>query len=493
MRTQSVVWGVVFSLLNIFEIFAFQTLDGKKPNVVVIFTDDHRYDTIGVLGDGQVKTPNIDKLIKEGTLFTNAYIQGANSGAVCAPSRAQLLTGRGVFDLPDGNGHYFPESMTSFPTVFKKAGYSTFITGKSHNGPEASLRGFTGGSKLYGLTNGYYVPHFRLPYQDFREDGIYGKEHLYFVDGENHEIKLEPDSNLDHIGPHSSEIFAKSAVDFLTAYDRDQPFLLYLPFHAPHDTRNAPKKYHDMYPPDDIKLPANYLPMHPFDNGDLYIRDEKLAPYPRTERDTKNQLADYYAIITHMDDQIGKVIQTLEEKGFIDNTIIVFATDSGLGMGSHGLFGKQNLYEDGGIHVPIVFNGPGIPKNETRQDLCYTADIFPTLSDLAGVEVPSSVTGLSLAKSINGSKVFSSRKELYFGYKSTQRAIRNEKFKLIEYQVNGKRHSQLFDLENDPDEINDISKSKEHQNTIGHLRKQLRLNRVEGLEWENNFWKHYND
>ena len=463
----------------------------NQPNVVIIFTDDHRFDAVGALGNGQVKTPNLDKLIKGGTTFNNAYIQGANSGAVCAPSRAQLLTGRGVFDLPDGNGHYFPESMTSFPMAFKDAGYFTFITGKSHNGPEASMRGFMGGSTLYGLTQGYYVPHFRMPYQDYRKDGGYGKEHLYFIAGEDHEIRLDTESNLGHMGPHSSEIFAKSAVDFLESYVKEQPFLLYLPFHAPHDTRNAPKDYHEMYAPETIQLPPNYLAMHPFDNGDLYIRDEKLAPYPRTERDTQYQLADYYAIITHLDDQIGKVLQALEDKNMTENTIIVFATDSGLGMGSHGLFGKQNLYEDGGIHVPIVFNGPGIPKNEIRTDLCYTYDIFPTLCELIGIEIPSSVTGISLAKSIEDANAPMKRKELYFGYRHTQRALRNEQYKLIEYQVGGRRHTQLFDVVNDPYEINDLSKQEKYQETLTHLQKCLKMNKVQGLKWEDAFWEGY--
>lgn len=482
---------LIFGWLMFNQFVHAQKNTSNQPNVVIIFTDDHRFDAVGALGNGQVKTPNLDKLIKGGTTFTNAYIQGANSGAVCAPSRAQLLTGRGVFELPDGNGHYFPESMMSFPTAFKNAGYFTFITGKSHNGPEASMRGFMGGATLFGLSNGYYVPHFRMPYQDFREDGTYDEEHLYFMAGDHQEIHLEPDSNLEHMGPHSSEIFAKSAVDFLESYNKEEPFLLYVPFHAPHDTRNAPKKYHEMYAPETIALPPNYMAMHPFDNGDLYIRDEKLAPYPRTERDTKYQLADYYAIITHLDDQIGKVLQALEDKNMTKNTIIIFATDSGLGMGSHGLFGKQNLYEDGGIHVPIVFNGPGIPKNETRKDLCYTYDIFPTLCELTGIEVPFSVTGISLAKSIEDPTNPMIRKELYFGYRHTQRALRDERYKLIEYQVGGKRNTQLFDLQNDPYETADLSQQPEFNETLSFLRERLKKNRTEGLKWEDAFWEQF--
>lgn len=484
-------YGFLFCLSFSQNIQAFQPNNREKPNILIIFTDDHRYDAIGALGDGQVKTPNIDALINGGTTFTNAYIQGANSGAVCAPSRAQLLTGRGVFDLPDGNGHYFPASMISLPTVLGNSGYFTFITGKSHNGPEASMRGFKAGAKLYGLSNGYYVPHFRMPYQDFREDRTYGREHLYFVDGKEHDVKLNPDENLHHIGPHSSEIFAKAAMDFLEGYDKKDPFLLYLPFHAPHDTRNAPVEYHEMYPVEEIKLPVNFKSMHPFDNGDLYIRDEKLAPYPRTELDTKKQLADYYAIITHMDDQIGKVLLTLERKGISDNTIIVFASDSGLGMGSQGLFGKQNLYDDSGIHVPLVFKGPGIPKNEKRKTLCYTFDIFPTICELSGTEIPNSVKGKSLAKSIQDSSTLSVRKELYFGYTHTQRALRNERFKLIEYMVQGRRYTQLFDIQNDPYETTDLSKESSYTKTLEDLRQRLKAHRKKGLQWEDKFWANF--
>lgn len=463
-----------------------------KPNIIILFTDDHRYDGVHALGNKQIKTPSLDKLINNGVTFTNAYLQGANSAATCSPSRAQLLTGRGVFDIPKGNGRSFPESMTSIPMAFKDAGYYTFITGKSHNGPEASMRGFDFGAKLYGLTGGYYKPHFRLAYQDFREDGQYGKEHMYFVDGKNHDIKLTPlDDHLDHVGPHSSEIFAKAAVDFLEGYEKEQPFLMYIAFHAPHDTRNAPQKFHEMYPPEKIKLPVNFLPEHPFDNGDLHIRDEELAPFPRTVEDTKKQLSDYYAIITHMDEQIGKILEALKKEGFDKNTIIVFSSDSGLGMGSHGLFGKQNLYDDAGIHVPIVFCGPGIPKKQQKTDLCYSFDIFPTLCDLAGISIPESVKGISLEGSIREEKTVNAREELYFAYCSTQRAVRNKQYKLIEYCVDGAVHSQFFDLKNDPYETTDLSQMAEYAEKLKILKKSLNSHQLEEADWGQTFWNNY--
>ncbi len=123
-----------------------------------------------------------------------------------------------------------------------------------------------------------------------------------------------------------------------------------------------------------MTLPESFLPGHPFDNGMLKIRDEKLAPFPRTEKVVRKHLADYYAAITHTDAQIGRILDALEKSGKRDNTLIVFSSDNGLAMGSHGLMGKQNVY-DHSVHVPLIVAGPGIPKGETRSALCYIYDL----------------------------------------------------------------------------------------------------------------------
>ncbi len=464
----------------------------NRANVIIIFGDDFRYDAVHTLGNTVVKTPNLDKIIDNGVSFNNAYLQGANTGATSAASRAQLLTGRGLFDIPMGNGSAWGEEISSFPVAFRDAGYHTFFTGKSHNGPKASSRGFLSGTYLYGLTNGFYMPHFRMPYQDFREDQSYGREHLYFIGGENFEERIKPTEDSEHVGPHSTDIFAKAALDFIESYDEDKPFLMYVAFHAPHDTRNYPMEYHDEYDPEDIPLPVNFLSEHPFDNGDLTVRDERLAPYPRTEENTKSQLADYYRCITHLDDRVGDIMTALKARGFDKNTIIVFSTDSGLGMGSHGLFGKQNLYDDAGIRVPMVFSGAGIPKGKRKDDLCYSADIFPTLCELTGIEIPESVTGISQAKSVKGKSQYL-RKEAYFGYMSHQRAIRNERYKLIEYCVSGERHTQLFDLENDRYECHDLSNDPAYSDIIKELRARLVAHSEEesGCGWGESFWRTY--
>ncbi len=464
----------------------------EKPNVIVIFGDDFRYDGVHALGNTVVKTPNLDKLVEGGVSFNNGYLQGANNPATSSPSRAQLLTGRGVFNIPNGNGSPWGKDISSIPVAFRDAGYYTFFTGKSHNGAEASSRGFCDGGKLYGLAHGFYVPQFRLAYADFREDQKYTQKDLYFVGGENHDEKITPTEESEYVGPHSTDIFAKVAIDFLESYDRDQPFMMYLAFHAPHDTRNYPAEYTDKYDPAEIPLPVNFLPEHPFDNGDLTLRDERLAPYPRTEENTQSQLADYYRCITHVDDRVGEILEVLRQRGMDKNTIIVFSTDSGLALGSHGLFGKQNLYDDGGIRVPYVFYGAGIPKGKRKDDLCYTYDIFPTLCELAGVEIPESVTGVSHAKSVKG-RSQNVRKELYFAYCSTQRAVRDDRYKLIEYCVGRTRHTQLFDLKSDRYECHDISSDPANAEIITRLRARL----VESSEiehdagWGEGFWKTY--
>lgn len=465
---------------------------GERPNILIIFGDDHRYDALHALGNTVVKTPNIDKIINSGVSFDNAYLQGANTGATSAASRAQLLTGRGVFDIPMGNGNPWGEDISSIPVAFSEAGYHTFFTGKSHNGPIASSRGFQSGAFLYGLSHGFYKPHFRMPYQDFREDQSYATEHMYFLGGENFDERVKPTEDSEYIGRHSTDVFAKAATDFIESYDGDEPFMMYVAFHAPHDTRNFPEEYRDEYDPADIPLPVNFLPEHPFDNGDLTVRDERLAPFPRTEEDTKSQLADYYRCITHVDDRVGDIMAALKECGFDENTIIVISTDSGLAMGSHGLFGKQNLYDDGGIRVPMVFSGAGIPKGKRKDDICYSADIFPTLCELVGIEIPESVTGVSQAKSIKGKSQYL-RKEGYFAYMSHQRAIRDERYKLIEYCVDGERHTQLFDLESDRYECNDISKDPSNAQIIADLRARLveQSEQESGCGWGESFWRTY--
>ena len=254
--------------------------------------------------------------------------------------------------------------------------------------------------------------------------------------------------------------FADAAIEFIGGQAAKGPFLCYVPLTLPHDPRVAPPAYHERYKPESIPLPANYLPQHPFNNGDLTVRDEQLAPWPRTPEVVRKHLADYYAAIEFVDTQVGRILDALRESGQYDDTLIVFASDHGLAIGSHGLFGKQSLY-DHSMHSPLIMAGPGIPKDKRSDALCYLFDIFPTLGDLAGVPAPEGNEGLSLAPVLDG------RKSIYTTYAKVQRAVRDDRWKLIVYPNLHK--SQLFDLKADPAETRDLAGDPSYHGEIERL------------------------
>jgi arylsulfatase A-like enzyme len=232
-----------------------------------------------------------------------------------------------------------------------------------------------------------------------------------------------------------------------------------------------PKAYEQMYDTSSISIPPNFLPKHTWDFGEFTIRDEMLAGFPRTKPEVKSHLRDYYAMITHMDAQIGRIIMALIESGEYENTIIVFAGDNGLAIGQHGLMGKQNLYEHS-IGVPFIISGPGIPKNEKREALLYLYDVFPTLCELVNIESPNTVQGQSFTTSLKNANK-SARESMIYGYKEFMRAYRKGNFKLIEYFVKGERNSQFFNLKQDPHEINNLFDQKEYSSNYLETKKEM--------------------
>ena len=404
----------------------------KPPNILILFTDDQRFSTLNALNNPEVRTPTMDALMRRGTTFTRAGIMGGTIGAVCAPSRGMLMTGQTLFHVH----HNLIDSKSPaekrgpyhlFPEVLRGRGYATFATGKWHNGERTHARCFSTGENIFfgGMSD-----HDKVPVADFDATGAYPKEKRYIAKG------------------FSTEIFSDSAIKFLKGHKGDQPFLAYVAYTSPHDPRTAPKDFIAQYPPEKIKLPENFLPEHPFDNGEMKVRDEALAPWPRTPEVVREHIAAYYAMITHVDHHMGRVLKALEESGHAENTIVVFAADNGLAVGQHGLFGKQNLYEHS-MRVPLVIGGPGLPKGKRTDAYAYLYDLFPTLCELTGTPVPSSVEGLSLSPVIHGRQA-KVRDSMFTAYRTFQRAVKDDRYKLIRYHVNGKKTTQLFDLKSDP-------------------------------------------
>jgi len=468
-----------------------------KPNVLLIYTDDQRYSGVHALGRQAVQTPNLDRLQAEGLNFTHTYLMGSFLGATCVPSRATLLTGRTLFEL-DQAGHIIPQNQTTIGEAFHAAGYQSYIVGKWHQDKASLARSFDSGATIMSL-GPYLQDHFRMPLWDWDPTGKFKAEDAYLLtydkDGKGFRRPLSPNDKRGPIGdehtrPLDSQIFADSAIQFVEMKDTSKPFFMYLAFHSPHDPRQAPEKYKAMYPEDKVVLPPSYLAMPSFDNGCLMIRDEELAPWPRTPEVTRKHLSDYYAAISFLDTQIGRVIQALKDNGTYDNTLIVFASDSGLAVGNHGLMGKQNVYDEDGLHVPFIISGNLVKeKGRTIDALCYINDIFPTICDLAGIPQPASVTGKSLGPVIRheASEV---RDYTYHAYTQYQRAYRKGDFKLIEYvrapdaqkgkkeSVAGSRVTQLFNISNDPWETTDLSFRPEFQEQIHRLRQEMKQTAV---------------
>lgn len=399
--------------------------EAVRPNILFLFSDDQRFDTIAALGNGRVRTPNLDRLVDRGTTFTRAYCMGAMQGAVCVPSRAMLMTGRTLF-----RAHDQLKDQDTWPERFAAAGWRTFITGKWHNGGASVTRVFDDGRAVFlgGMTD-----PLTAKVQEFSAHGVLGDK--------------QP------AGKHVVERFADEAVRFLDAQNGSQPFLCYVAFNAPHDPRVAPPTYHTAFRADPPAVPRNFLPQHPFDNGELMVRDEQLLPTPRDEGAVRREIGDYYAAITFLDEQIGRILATLEASGQAGSTIIVFSSDHGLALGSHGLLGKQNLYEHS-MRAPLIIAGPGLPAGKRSQALCHLLDIFPTLGDLAGVSAPGGSEGQSLGPVLRG-RSEAARPLIGTAYRKVQRAITDGRWKLIAYpQV---PRVQLFDLAADADERHDLA------------------------------------
>ncbi|MFW5915318.1 MAG: sulfatase-like hydrolase/transferase [Planctomycetota bacterium] len=450
-----------------------------RPNILFILTDDQRYDTIHALGNDEISTPNMDELVREGTTFTHATIMGGTAPAVCMPSRGMIMTGRYLFHL-DGRGHEIPPSQKTLPETLGEAGYHCHHVGKWHQDRASFNRGFHSAARIFGFADGGYNAyggHWNVPLHDYDPTGEYSPEDAYILAADK-ETHLPVKAGVG--GVHSNELFVDSAIDFLNSYQtgdaplagRNEPFFMYLSFVAPHDPRQAPNEFEEQYSSERVRLPDNFMPKHPFDNGELTIRDEALEAWPRRPHSIRRHIADYYSLISHTDDQIGRVIEHLKATGEYENTIIVLAGDNGLAVGQHGLMGKQNLYEHS-IRVPLIISGPGIPHGVQTDSLCYLLDIFPTLCDCLRIQTPDSVDGTSLLPAIRNPDT-SLRTSHYYGYCQYQRAVRDSRYKLIEYAVDSTRNTQLFDLDNDPWETHNLAEKGAYEGKIAKLRTQLR-------------------
>jgi arylsulfatase A-like enzyme len=431
---------------------------GPKPNIVFIFADDQCFETIHALGHPVVQTPNLDRLVREGFTFTQAHNMGSWTGAVCVASRTMLNTGRFLWNAHrvDRTCEQERRAGRLWSETMKRAGYDTYMTGKWHVKANAQ--------KAFDFT-----AHIRpgMPNQT--------------PQGYDRPIEGRPDpwrpwdpkfGGYWKGGKHWSEVICDDALGFIKqAASRDRPFFMYLAFNAPHDPRQSPREYIEKYALDKIDVPVNFLPEYPFKDAigcSAKLRDERLAPFPRTRYAVKVHRREYYALITHMDAQIGRILDALKRlekhSGKAGNTYIFFTADQGLAVGHHGLFGKQNLFEDS-VRVPLVVVGPGVPHGKCDAPV-YLQDVMPSTLELAGVARPAHVQFKSLMPLVRGEKT-RSYDAIYGGYLDLQRSVKQDGYKLLLYPKIAK--ALLFNLKEDPNEMKDLAGDRHYRPIMNKL------------------------
>jgi arylsulfatase A-like enzyme len=451
----------------------------RPPNVLFIVTDDQRPDTIRALGNMHIDTPNLDRLVARGSTFTRAIV----ANPVCISSRSEILTGASGFrNGASPFGDVIKPEMTFWGDAMRKAGYVTWYSGKWMNDGTSKTRGYDETSALYTSDNTGKTTNTTFPkaYNGVAVTG-FGDWSFKTNDG-----KREDEKGIG-LTPLTDRHIADGAIALIERRP-NRPFFLHVNFTGPHDPRHFPPGYEKKYDPAKIPLPPNFLTEHPFDHGNANQRDEKLLPLPRNPNEVKAEIAAYYAVISHVDEQVGRMMAALQKTGQDRNTIIIFTSDHGLAIGSHGLLGKQNMY-DHTIGVPLIMAGPGIPEGRRFSAQTYLRDLYPTMCDMLGAPIPAAVEGRSLLPVLKGA-VREIYPEVYaYWHISSSRAakmadagtpaelpiermVRTDRWKLTYYSH--LQRYQLFDLLNDPHETKDLSAATEHQGIKTQLQGKLR-------------------
>ena len=450
-----------------------QTLD-SPPNIVLIFTDDQTYTAVQALGNEEIETPNLDRLVHNGTTFTHAYNMGGWNGAICVASRSMMISGRTVWranQFKDAWQQGDSLALTqTWGKLMEQAGYNTYMTGKWHVAAPAESVFQTVRHIRPGMPN------------DSRDQGSFDSPETMPL-GYNRP-KNEQDNSWSPYdtamggfwegGKHWSEVLKDDALDYVNdAVAQPDPFFMYLAFNAPHDPRQSPKEFVDRFPLDSISLPESFMPRYPYEEEiglGPKLRDEALAPFPRTEYATKVHMQEYYAIVTHLDQQIGEILDALEASGKMENTYIFFTADHGLSVGRHGLLGKQNMY-DHSVRVPLMLVGPDIPANRQVETDVYLQDVMASSLELAGIEKPDYVEFNSLLGLAKGETEQGPYDAIYGGYINYQRMIRKDDMKLIVYpQAN---EVLLYNLKEDPKELTDLADDPDYVDEVASLFEDL--------------------
>lgn len=408
-------------------------------NLLVVVADDHRASALGHTGREPVRTPHLDELALAGCHFPQLRIDGGRCRAVCIPTRASLITGCSVPSAcADPEGRTLLPQAPLLPALLRSRGFHCQHIGKWHQDIPSLLRGFDHGSHVFtaGMGN-----HRALPVHSWGD------------------LSVEPLPPPRILSQYAAEAFADDAEAFLLKRSRqpDTPFFLHLALTLPHDPFDPPPDWKEPPEAEWPPLPPDFQPQHPFDIGDLDVRDEQLLPWPRPPREVRRMAARYYAMISAIDEVIGRITHTLQTTGLAENTLVLYTGDHGLAGGRHGLLGKQNLY-DCSLRIPGILSGPGVPAGQSPAVLASQLDLAPTLLDLLGLQdLATNMEGKSLRRWIEGSSADIPRTHHFARYRHFLRAVTDGRHKLIATRVDNQSYLQLFDLASDPEECRNLA------------------------------------
>lgn len=444
-------------------------------NVLLLMTDQQRADTLGCYGNEIIETPNLDWIASQGTVFTQAYTPSPS----CIPARASLLTGMdpwntGVLGMGKGQGPMGVGFEHTLPGEFAQAGYHTQGIGKMHFFPQRSLNGFQ--HTIIDESGRAEDPNFVSDYRAWFEkhrDGDY--------DITDHGIDwnswmARPYHAPEHLHPTNWTV--NESIGFLKRRDPSKPFFLKTSFARPHSPYDAPPYYFDLYMNKKLPKPyiGNWADIHdvPKDAADPNAWRGK-----RKDEEIHRARAGYYGLINHIDHQIGRLLTVMRKQDLLKNTIIIFCSDHGDMIGDHHLWRKTYAYE-GSARIPFLVKLPDSLMTEHVPSYVHQPvllqDIMPTLLDLADLQIPETVDGISLKDTLlQGEKP---QREFIHGEHSTcyseeqeMQFVTDGKYKYIWFPRLGTE--QLFNLQEDFSETKDLSKLEEHQELTAHYREKL--------------------
>lgn len=424
----------------------------RRPNILLLLTDDHRWDALGCMGNEIIQTPHVDRLAKQGTLFTNAFC----TTSICSISRASYLTGQyanrhGVVD--------FAKSLSeqafadAFPAQLRKQGYRIGFIGK------------------WGVGRDLPAEHYEF-WAGFAGQGRY----------------FDP-KRSKHMTRHLGDL----ALEFVDGCTAEQPFCLQVSFKAAHcqDGEAWPfqsdPKYHALYqdvvipPPVTERRRLGFKAGQAFENLPEFLQTSEARSrwYVRFANNALYQksVKDYYRLISGVDAVVGELRHKLQEKGVADDTVVIFASDNGFYLGEHGLAGKWFAHEES-IRIPLVVYDPRSPSaGRVCPQIALNIDVAPTILDYAGVEIPRGMQGKSLRPLVEGHET-QWRTDFYYEHRLNHpkipqsEAVRDQRWKYVEYLVDPV-HPQLFDLQSDPHELNNLAGDDRYAEQVARMRARL--------------------